>query len=381
MRYKTFILLYLTALLIGLLLFFAFLKILEQFFEHNKYSQIVQYQNKHEAIYGSSLNENYFSYRLELIKAKKPEIVAIGSSRVGQFKQKYFNQSFIAAANGGNSLAETRYFIQEMLKFHKPKLIILGIDPWWFNKKMPNSPINAYQNIQGKEITASKTLEGIQILFSHAKFFIKALRENQTTQNPYTQFPSLGFRALIHSNGSFPDGSYLYFSTISGLSPQNIKFQDSKERIQKEIFPFYYGASIDSQRLIELQTLQRFIQDQQIKLLVIIAPLAPTIYKLLIEQTQYSYLRELSTLTKANHIYNFLNPNTLKTTDCEFYDGFHGGDIVYARMLQNIKESEFQDFFALKTINSTITHKSGRAYSDEILGYKEVDFLQIGCQK
>lgn len=386
MKFKTFSLLYLLCLFVGVVLVFIFLSILSAFFEHNTYQQIVKYQIKHNAIYGSALNENYFSYRLELIKEIKPDIVAVGSSRVGQFKQKFFKNSFVAAANAGNSLAETHYFIEEMIKNHKPKLVILGIDPWWFNKKMPNNKYLSYQQNNGKNISSTKIFNALKIFASNPLFFSNQLITHQTTENPYTTIPSLGFRAIAKSNGSFSDGSYLYFSTLSGISPAEDKnFNNSKERIRQEMFPFFYGEELYYPRIKEFYSLLALLKQNKIQVLILTTPLSPTIYDALINEKKedFAWLQKFDEFAKKNKIFHFLNPHKIQTIDCEFYDGFHGGDVAYARILEKISkiDSEIINFLNLQEIQKTIKTKGGYAYSDDLGEYREIDFLNLGCKK
>lgn len=386
MNFRKFTISYLTILGVAITLLFTLLYVLSSFFEHNYYSEIVQYQIKHNAIYGSALNENYFSYRLELIKKTKPDIVAIGSSRVGQFKQKFFRTSFIAAANAGNSLAETHYFIEEMIKNHKPKLVILGIDPWWFNKKMPNNKYSLYQQNDGKNINSAKIFGAVKIFASNPRLFVNQFIPHQTTKNPYTLIPSLGFRAITKSNGSFSDGSYLYFSTLSGISrAEDENFNNSKNRIEREIFPFYYGKDLDQSRIEEFEAILNLLKQNHIRVLIITTPLSPTIYNLLINEKreEFSWVQKFNDFAKNNQIFNFFDPYKLNSIDCEFYDGFHGGDVAYARILERIskKTTDISSFLNLQTIQEVIKTKKGYAYSDSLGKYKEVDFLNIGCKK
>ena len=64
---------------------------------------------------------------MELIKQVKPEIIALGSSRVMQFREDSFNKKFVNAGGAMNSLSEFNFF-EKMYEFHNPKYIILGLD-------------------------------------------------------------------------------------------------------------------------------------------------------------------------------------------------------------------------------------------------------------
>lgn len=278
------------------------------------------------------------------------------------------------------------FFLEEMLKIHKPKLVILGIDPWWFNKKMPNKKTSSYQKLNGKDITTSKIFNGIKILLENPLLLINDIVKNKTTNNPFTNISSMGFRAVTKSDGSFIDGSYLYFSTLSGIIPAEDRlFQNSIDRIQHEIFPFYYGEKIEETRIKDFFSILDFLKKKQIKTIVLVAPLAPTIYDLLTQdpQKRFEYISSFNDFARKNQIYIFFNPYKIETTNCEFYDGFHGGDVAYARILQHIANSSpnFTQFINLAEIEKIIKNKKGYAYSQAIQKWKEADFLEIGCKK
>ena len=120
-------------------------------------------------------------------------------------------------------------------------------------------------------------------------------------------------------------------------------------------------------------------------MIVLTTPLAPSVYNMLIQDKdqRFSYLYSFSNFAIKNNIYNFFNPQTLTTTDCEFYDGFHGGDVVYARILSQISKenSMLAHFVNLSKIQQIINSKKGHAYSGDLTHWKETDFLELGCKK
>ena len=104
----------------------------------------VQRQINNDSIYNVD-NMNMFNYKKELVKNIKPKIISLGSSRVMQFREESFNTKFITAGGAMNHLNEGYLFLQEITKYHKPEIIILGLDFWWFNENyyQPNSFSNS----------------------------------------------------------------------------------------------------------------------------------------------------------------------------------------------------------------------------------------------
>ncbi|AIK95593.1 hypothetical protein [Candidatus Odyssella acanthamoebae] len=75
----------------------------------------------------------------------------------------------------------------------------------------------------------------------------------------------------------------------------------------------------------------------------------------------------------------------LETTDCEFIDGFHGGDVLYAKILKYLSDQEplLSEFVDSKALNKIIDSYSGLAMipNPKITSKPEIDFLRLGCVK
>lgn len=386
-QYRLFIRKWLVLTIATLILFCCILLYLSMLFEHNLYSSIIQRQIKNNSLYGSALNVNPFGYHLEKIKIIKPDIIVIGTSRAGQFKQKYFKNTFLTTPNASNTLAQAKTFIQEIVKIYKPKLMIFCLEPWWLNEKYPNYTNTNYHHLNGTNITAEKITHFFTFSLTGKIPFSTDFIFTNKISNPLTKYDSLGLDAINNSNGSFIDGSYLYGSLIYGKTPhQDFQFKDTLWRIQNQNSYFLYGAHLDPKKLQNFIEIQNFITSHNIQLITIIPPLAPSIYAIMMKQyeKQYQYIHEVHQWAQKNQIYDFFNPSILTTDDCEFYDGFHGGDVYYAKILEYIgrHNQTLLPYLNLNNIHWVIQNKSGLAYSGEhINGLYEKDFSGIGCQK
>ena len=86
--------------------------------------------------------------------------------------------------------------------------------------------------------------------------------------------------------------------------------------------------------------------------------------------------------------YNFMDYEYLGADDCEFVDGFHGGEVVYQRMIASII-GQNPNSALVPHVNIGALLRSIRKSSGHVLTAKsateytlaETDFLQIGCQK
>jgi hypothetical protein len=125
-------------------------------------------------------------------------------------------------------------------------------------------------------------------------------------------------------------------------------------------------------------------------LILIYPPFASRVYSKM-NEGGYAYIRDvqkrLSSCLPNVKFYDFLDPTTINgSSDCEFIDGFHGGDVLYARLLKSIStdnarlrallSSDFLDRFILE--NSGF---AGGVTRKRLLNGVEVDFNRLGCKK
>ncbi|ANV97315.1 hypothetical protein BBW65_07690 [Helicobacter enhydrae] len=387
MKYKTFVLSYIFIVCALILLVVMVLFYLSRIFEHNSFETIVKRQTEQNSIYGTALNENVFGYKLELIKQRKPEVIALGSSRVGQIREEFFTTSFVTASNAMNTLKEGKYFLQKVLEFYKPKLVLIGLDPWFFNPSIQNYKIAEYQQIAGTNINMPKIKSILHLIYKKQFFKPKYIFDNHFISNPYTSLDSLGLNAIYKGRGFLKDGSYLYSEVFIDKPTQDAGFQDTTHRIENNLAQFVYASHIDKSRIEDLLSMLKILTDHHIEFVIFITPMAPQIYTLMkSKQEKYAYIEELFIALQKAHIkfYNYFDPTPLSRNNCEFLDGFHGGDVFYARMFYDMaqKHTLLKSYSNLSYLSDIITTHKGRVFSkDSISFFPEKDFLRLGCKK
>jgi hypothetical protein len=112
--------------------------------ENMSIMDIVAKQNSPSSvsIYGTALRDNTSKYKLHMLKQRDSKIVALGSSRVLQFQEYMFNDSFYNLGGVMNSISDGNMIADYIIKL-KPEIILLGIDIWWFNENYlkPNQQV------------------------------------------------------------------------------------------------------------------------------------------------------------------------------------------------------------------------------------------------
>lgn len=356
-------------------------------FEHNSFSEIVLRQKEKDSIYGTSLNENIFGYKLALINQHKPDIIALGGSRVLQFRQEYFNAPFINAGNAMNNLLEGEAFLKAMLATHKPKLVILGVTLWHFNEAFPNLASLPYHKINGTNITSQKLLTIAKMTLLGELFYPRYLFDNSFIPSPYLTLDSLGLNAINNSRGFLPDGSYVYGDVFQNKPAHDAHFIDTLQRIEQGNGRFEYATTFDTTRVQDFLRILALLKTNDIDVVLFVPPVAPSIYAAMhTKGDKYRYIDKLFLEFDrlGLKVFNYHNPAVLNNDDCEFLDGFHGGDTFYARILHDMASNEpiLAHYVKDDILQEIITKSSGKAFAKtSIAPYPEQDFLQLGCKK
>ena len=359
--------------------------------ENSWFDKIVDIQLKNDWIYWTALNQNTYLYKLELIKKIKPKLLAIWSSRVMQFREEGFSKSFVNAGWSMNHLNEWLKFLSEMIKFHKPDVILLWLDFWWLNSDYPSPSNYSYHNNLWNDFTLDKAYKPIKWIFEGKLSFEQFLRvifENDFTNN-LTKFYNIWIQALSSSNWYRKDWSYLYSDILFWANKSNDKkFKNTIDSINKWKWRFVFWESIWDERIEVLKEIVRLSDNNDIELVMFIPPLSSIAEKILINNQNHSYIDQLEPILDSfwYNVFNFHNTDLINTNDCEFVDWFHWWDRVYLKILRAIskKQQNMVDYLDLEKINSQLEINENNAlsiYDNNKYSKEEVDFLKIWCNK
>ncbi len=131
------------------------------------------------------------------------------------------------------------------------------------------------------------------------------------------------------------------------------------------------------------------LQKSKMHVLIIFPPFANAAYQRMMASKKYAYIDALTMeLNNSHPIFDFTNPNNVReTNDCEFIDGFHGGETVYARMILQMaaKDKYLDDVINFGYLSELLNHHKGRSSPETIAlygnGKPESDFLGLRCIK
>ncbi|RHH20730.1 hypothetical protein [Desulfovibrio legallii] len=351
------------------------------------------------ALFGSGVSQDFVDYKLQLYAAVKPQVVALGSSRVMQFRGAYFRRPFLNVGGTAGNLPVLRSTLDAMLRLHRPEAVILGLDFWWFMPRWNPDPFKEEPPTSGSYVYNLDSLKKPWTWLLEGKISWRDLL------GPVLPRSLGGFRddrygimAQQTDDGFGSDGSWYYTGEITGQKrPFDYRFEDTLKQVRYGIKAFAPSPPLkDSRDVGGISTahLDAFaeiycrLKARGIATYVFIAPLSITALDALrAREEDYPHLFRLrdALLARGIEVMDFTDPRTFAATDCEFVDGFHGGEVVYARILRDMADrwSSLLAYVDMDKINAVIRDWRGHALVPDprLTDRPEVDFMRSDCPK
>ena len=351
------------------------------------------------ALFGSGVSQDFVDYKLQLYAAVKPQVVALGSSRVMQFRGAYFRRPFLNVGGTAGNLPVLRSTLDAMLRLHRPEAVILGLDFWWFMPRWNPDPFKEEPPTSGSYVYSLDSLKKPWTWLLEGKISWRDLL------GPVLPRSLGGFRddrygimAQQPDDGFGSDGSWYYTGEITGQKrPFDYRFEDTLKQVRYGIKAFAPSPPLkDSRDVGGISTahLDAFaeiycrLKARGIATYVFIAPLSITALDALrAREEDYPHLFRLrdALLARGIEVMDFTDPRTFAATDCEFVDGFHGGEVVYARILRDMADrwSSLLAYVDMDKINAVIRDWRGHALVPDprLTDRPEVDFMRSDCPK
>ncbi len=295
-----------------------------------------------DTLYRRFYRDDFRPFKLISTELHRPEVLALGSSRIMQFRSAEFvngNSIFYNAGGSAGNVYEVRSFLEQLDPNALPKVAIINLDEDWFHPRYAQfaraqapwsvdfSQEDIYQFLNLTRLTLNDVVMGT---YPIAPIF--------GGTDPFYHDPAIGIGALTHSGGFRGDGSRSYGSVILDPKTNDERFAEMRARMQTEGSRFAYGDVVDEGALEEIAALMQFAQDNGIGLVLFSPPYPPSIYNEMMESGHYTYMTKtinrLAELARQHGVlyYNFMDGGTLGTDD-DFFDGLHGSEYIYLHML------------------------------------------------
>ena len=326
-----------------------------------EYKQLAIKQQTQSICYGSIFNKHsfdIFAYKLNRYKQVKPQVISIGSSRAHFFKQSNFRQKFYNCSYTMTYLQEGKRFIQNIIKDAKPKFMIIMMEFWWFHpnhyNETPFLPLH-----DEKYHFDVDYINKIYEYIYHNNLNI----ENINEKNNYSTLKNYGIRAMELSEGYLNDGYYFYSKGIlDGHNLQDRKNKLCKKYIQNNEFHFQSSKIVAYDKIVLFFDILKLLQTHNIQYVIAMPPVSKKTFKML-SKNDFKYIKKIDNIFKADpNYFNFLNPDKINAKKCEFYDCYHGGDIIYMRLLKYLYKihKPIRKYLDIETIRQDIDENKNK---------------------
>ncbi|GFO65539.1 hypothetical protein M1B72_03940 [Geomonas paludis] len=336
-------------------------------------------------LFGFRFNESaYKCLKLRTLSTlPRRDVVALGSSRVLQFRDKMFAPAtFYNAGYTITSVPHFLAFVSALPEDRLPKTLIVGLDQWMFNKKADSlDRASAKVNFTGYE-----QMDFVSVCNASDKIYKKVfdgslrLGEVGTTGAAVcgkgvgaAPLTTVGFNACVNKTGFLNDGSMHYGGQIDRLlagakSADDYQFRNTLKKIEKGDTKFSHGDRVNPEAVRQLRPFLDFCRKRNIQVVAFLPPFSDTAYRAMIGSGKFQYLDQLAPALApvfreyGYEFYDFSSVSRAGSTDQEAVDGFHGSESVYLNMLIRMLEagSALNGVCDVNALRESAAHKKNR---------------------
>lgn len=326
---------------------------------------LVTRQLEENGLYGTAFHDDTRDYKLALYRRHRPDVVVLGSSRVMQIRQEMFSSPMVNMGGAADTAAQIDYLLEHAFAAHRPRLVLLGLDFWLFNANWREPTFTPLHVRSGLGISL-RNLQELAAWVSEGRIpAMDLIRVGFSLQRVTGRY---GVVANYTGGGFDAHGSRRPRDEAYGRCSEPKRFTDTLARVRAGKARFEYGNHIDPTRLAAITALVHKLRAQGAELVLFMPPLAPQVYAAMRESGRYGLLDELARLEEIDgvRVYDYIDPARTVSSDCEYLDGFHGGDIVYARVLAQIarKEPALAAALDAAVLDTVVAREHNRAASE-----------------
>jgi hypothetical protein len=335
--------------------------------------QVVQVQQNQTqlVLFGLAYSEPTMHFKLQSTLACRPDVLALGTSRVMQIRAGFFSDevAFYNAGGGVDRIEDFRHFLEQIPVGQEPTVLIIALDQNLFNENWDGI---VGEGVEGQLLNDRSPVGVVQaswtqVLYGYylGKYTLKDLTFSDDSEVRF------GLNAVVNQNGFRNDGSYYYGDYIlDPTDPTNpdYQFSNTLRRIAEGTSRFQYGQEPFSGAIAELAAFLDLSRARNIYVVGFLPPYAHLIYeKMTSMPDQYAYLQKLEPTLRPMFeqrgfgFYDFSDLAWTGASDAETIDGFHASEKAYLRLFIQMVESDQR----LSEVSAEISYLNSRLEASE----------------
>lgn len=293
-------------------------------------------------VYGPAYTNPDKRYKLQSLLIHDVPVVAIGTSRVMQFRSIFFEGGEHTFYNAGAIVSRVTHIrrLLSLLGHGQTRYLIVGLDQWSYNDNWEGAADDP--GVEAEYLTETDALANL-------RFGVQAWPDLVRGKIQLGKFlrarPDFGVYALAKGNGFRRDGSYLYADILRDprVGP-DFEFRDTFSRIDQTRNRFESGSVVSERAIEETTRMLQACREHGFTPIAFLPPFAPSVRAKLQSSAKHAYLRDVPGLVRQAveaagvPFFDFTECGGDGCTDAEFIDGTHGGDVIYGRILAAMAE-------------------------------------------
>ena len=277
--------------------------------------------------------------------SKRRDMITIGSSRNTLLRKRFIHEDidFFNHSMAGAGLEDYIAILGlYRIKGRLPKTVVLGIDPWIFNK---NSGLPQYWR------SLSRYYEEMVVEING-----KEIKVSVTQPNRYLQLINLDYTKANYEY--FRSGKKLYVTDTIDIDdfvrepdgsvhfPYRMRFKadERKKPYPPDAMPIGYLNHFESVSGLELfEDFIRYLGKKEVDVILLLLPFHPAAYKLFSNNPPYQtalslekYLKDFA-LRNGIKVIGSYDPGRYQLAGKDFFDDTHGHEIVAKKVLQEYR--------------------------------------------
>jgi len=293
---------------------------------------------KSNIVQSVKMDERQFIKNRIIYETMDPKILIIGSSRVMQISNKNFDKKMINLAVSGASIEDQVAITEMALEKFNPDLILLGVDPWLFNKHDGQSRWESIFDEYKLTLENIKLMNKKNLILESSEKKINYLFYENILKSAYN---FLNIRKLILDNNG-QNSQSLKSNIILRDGSRLIKEQTKRREIKPKVINYSMQRYVYSEENYEIyKKFLEYLKDIHKKnVVLVLVPYSPLSYELSVETKPYyvEIEKKFKQLSKQLNIkiigsYNSLN---VKCNETEFHDNMHPNNMCMSKITNQI---------------------------------------------
>lgn len=338
-------------------------------------------ETEEDLLWGPAFGQFNAAYKLARARYLEPDVLVLGSSRVTQFRDVMTpGARFYTAGGAAGSFGEAHAFLRALYRWHRPGVVMLGIDAWWFAPERGGGGCE----VEGgpclrhtlRQLLGNALAKGTDPKFLGTLFASHLSGDFRFGADPAAGRKPIGFRASLRGDGYRPDGSYQYGALLIGRDPyydlQRFGYANGfayfLSSVHRHRGRFQYTGKLAPGALDVLRRILALNHANGVNTILFLPPFASAIYQALrADARQAAYIQgvedavEKAAVAAGVEFFNFHDLAWLVPDDEHTKDGIHADEIGYLVLTDRIAREgrilrQYVDITALAALTERVVH-------------------------